>query len=263
MNISEENEGEFQFIYKKDPELNPDTVIYNGKTETTYKNILEDFPINKDVPISVLVYWDDICQFTSIGLIEILNALFKSNANIDLEHFFDRPNEYCDGMKYVYKIFEKTLKPEDIDKVKKANYWHLLEISLKSSLFTSLNRISSFINNIGFFFPYRFDNCDSLRTGLNKFFFDDKKPDGVKFYYGNKIEFNSILKDGLYNSIVTPDITTTYKYILDNDLKRISIIGPDSHNNIDDELGELLVKLNNVPKPNYCSVSIYKEQIVV
>lgn len=256
-----ENNEKFQFIYNKDPKLQSSTIIHNGDQETTYGNILEDFPIKKDSPISLLVYWDDIMQFTSLGLIEIINALYKTNAKINIEHFFERPNSYSNGMRYVYKLFEKSIKKEEIDKVKKEKYWQLLEISVKSSIFASLSNISSFIDNIGFFFPYRFTNCNSLRVGLNKHFFNDKKLNGVKFYYGDKITFNSILDDGLYNSIITPNISATYKYILDKDIKKIAIIGPDSHNGIDDELGKLMAKLENKPKPNYCSVSVYKEQV--
>lgn len=258
-----ENKEEFEFIYNKDPNLHNDTVIKVGDQETTYGDILKDFPIAKDSPISLLVYWDDVCQFTSIGLIEILNALFKANAKIDFEHFFSRPNSYSNGMNYVYKLFEKTLTKNQIDKVKKEKYWKILEISLKSSIFASLTRINTMIDRIGFYFPYKFINCDSLRMGLNKFFFNDKKPDGVRFYYQIDREFNSILKDGMYNSIITPNITGTYKYILDNNIKKISIIGPDAHNGIDQELAELMAKLKDRPKPNYCSVSLYNEQIFI
>lgn len=256
-----ENNEKFQFIYKKDPKLNSSTIIKNGEEETTYGNILEDFPIKKDSPISLLVYWDDVMQFTSLGLIEILNALYKTNAQVNIEHFFERPNSYSNGMNYVYKLFEKSLKKEEIDKVKREKYWQLLEISLRSSIFAGLTNINTFIDNIGFFFPYKFFNCDSLRIGLNKYFFNDKNPNGVKFYYGNEVTFNSILDNGLYNSIITPNITATYKYILDKDIKKIAIIGPDSHNGIDDELAKLMSKLENRPKPNYCSVSVYKEQV--
>lgn len=258
-----ENNEDFEFNVKIDPKLTPETDIKVGKDTVKYSYITENFPINKDVPISILVYWDDICQFTSIGMIEILNSLFESDAKIDLEHFFTRPNEYCYGMDYVYKVFEKTIPKQTIDKIKRKYYWKLLEISVKSAVFASLNRISSFIDRIGFYFPYKFDNCDSLEAGLNKYFFNDKKQYGVKFYYSTENKFNELLKTECFNSIITPDIVSTYKYILENDLKRIAILAPEDHNNLNDELKDLLKKMANHPKPNYCSISLYKEQVYI
>lgn len=255
----EENE-EFKFELKRDPQLKPDTNILIGDKTIKFSDLEDNFPINKDNPISLLVYWDDVCQFTSIGLIEVLNALFKSNAKIDFEHFFERPNDYCYGIEYVYKLFEKTIPKQIIDRVKKEKYWKLLEISVKSSVFASISRISTFIQHLGFFFPYKFDNCDSLRLGLNKFFYNEKNPNGVSFHYATDQSFNSLLKYG-YNSIITPNIYSTYKYIMDNDLKKISIIGPIDHNKLDNSTKELLSKMKI--KPNYCSVNVYEEQLFV
>lgn len=259
----EEKNEDFKFEINRDPKLTPDTDIKIGKDTVKFSYIEENFPINKDIPISILVYWDDVCQYTSIGMIEILNALFQSNAKIDFEHFFERPNDYCYGMDYVYKVFEKTIPRQTIDKVKKQKYWQLLEISVKSAVFASLSRVSSFINKIGFYFPYRFVNCDSLRLGLNKFFYNDSNPNGVQFHYGTDSSFNSLLKTHNYNSIITPNILSTYQYILDNDLKKISIIGPEDHNKLDDDMKELLSKMSGRPKPNYCSLNLYKEQLFV
>ncbi len=263
MDTNFENNGDFKFIYEKDPKLNPNSDIKLGDDSVKFSYITENFPINKDNPISLLVYWDDVVQFTSIGLIEIINSLYKTNAKIDLEHFFSRPNEYSNGMNYVYKIFEKNIKKDEIDKIKKSKYWQLLEISIKSSIFAALGRISSYVNKIGFYFPYHFVNDNSLKVGLNSSYFGDSNPNGVQFYYANERSFNSILKDFTYNAIITPNAKDTYEYILDNDLKRISILTPDSHNGFTDELYKLLNKMQRGPKPNYCEISFFKEQIFI
>lgn len=255
----ENNEENFEYKYNRDPNLQPDTKIKIGDKEVNFDYITENFPINKEQPVSMLVYWDDICQFTSLGLIELLNALFKTNAKIDIEHFFNRPNQYVYGIDYVYKLFEKTLDKKTIDDIKYKYYWKLLEMSVRSSLFGSIIKTNTFISRIGFYFPFRFQNCDALRIGLNKQIFNDKNPDGVQFYYGNQIGFNELLKNG-YNSIVTPNINSTYKYILDNNIKKIAIISTEEHNGISEETGKLLAKLGNRPKPNYCSISLYKEE---
>lgn len=254
------NDEKFNFEFKKDPKLTGDTKIKIGKETVDYNYITQNFPINKDKPMNILVYWDDVCQFTSLGLIEVVNCLLNCNAKIDIEHFLSRPNEFSNGMKYVYKLFEKSVKSNQIDQIKKKYYWKILEMSVKSSIYASLMKINTFVSRIGFVFPYKFTNCDSLRLGLNKCIFDNTKQDGVTFYYENEREFNSILKDG-YNCIITPNISQTYKYILDNNLTHISIIGPEDHHGMDDQTINLLKKMNNCPKPNSCSISLYNEQL--
>lgn len=256
----EQKAEKFNFEIKKDPKLTDDTEIKIGDKTVNYNYITDNFPINKDKPMNILVYWDDVCQYTSFALIEIINCLYKCNAKIDIEHFFSRPNEYSNGMNYVYKLFEKSLNPKQIDQIKQKYYWKILEMSVKSSIYTSLMKINTFISRIGFVFPYKFDNCDSLRLGLNKCIFNNTKQDGVVFYYDNEREFNSILNDG-YNCIITPNVSKTYKYILDNDITHISIIGPEDHNGMDDQTLHLLKKMNNRPKPNSCSISLYTEQL--
>lgn len=249
----------FEYKLNRDSELQPDTKIKIGDKEVNFDYITENFPINKDQPVSMLIYWDDICQYTSFGLIEIINTLYKTNAKIDVEHFFNRTNQYIYGIDYVYKLFENSLDKETIDKIRYKYYWKILEMSVKSSLFGSIIKTNSFISRIGFYFPFRFKNCESLKIGLNKHIFNDKNPNGVTFYYGDQIGFNELLKNN-YNSIVTPNISTTYNYILDNKLKKITIIGTEEHNGLSEETEKLLVKLGNRPKPNYCSISLYREQ---
>ena len=119
----EQKVEKFNFEIKKDPKLTDDTEIKIGDKTVNYNYITDNFPINKDKPMNILVYWDDVCQYTSFALIEIINCLYKCNAKIDIEHFFSRTNEYSDGMNYVYKLFEKSLKPKQIDQIKQKYYW--------------------------------------------------------------------------------------------------------------------------------------------
>ena len=69
----ENNEEKFEYKLNRDPNLKPDTKIKIGNEEVNFDYITQNFPINKEQPISLLVYWDDICQYTSFALIEILN----------------------------------------------------------------------------------------------------------------------------------------------------------------------------------------------
>ena len=104
---------------KVDPNLKEDTVLQMGDNQVTYGELKDMYKVVNQEPIRCLIYWDDVCQYTSLGLIEVINALFKTDAKIDFEHFFTRPNDYIYGIEYVYKLFENVLKPQEIDKIKR------------------------------------------------------------------------------------------------------------------------------------------------
>ena len=108
---------------KVDPNLKDDTVLQMGENQVTYGELKDMYKVVNQEPIRCLIYWDDVCQYTSLGLIEVINALFKTDAKIDFEHFFTRPNDYIYGIEYVYKIFENDtinnlIKNNQIDDAK-------------------------------------------------------------------------------------------------------------------------------------------------
>lgn len=256
-----DKEDMIDFKMNIDPNMKSDTVVEheNGK-DFTYEDIKNYFPLKKQEPIKCLVYWDDICQFTSIGLIELLNRICKTNAKIDIKHFLNRPNDYMYGINYVIKIFEKVLTKEQILKFRKEFYWEIMTMSLKSDLFIGLTKMDTYFDKLGFFFPYHFKHEGDLKTDLKKIFFNKFVEEKIFFYYGEDgVSFNGLLDNKQFNSIITPSVTDTYEYILDNKIKAISIIAPDSHNGITEELYKMFCNYRYFPRPNNCKISLYEE----
>ena len=54
--------------YDIDPNLTDDTKLKMGKNDVSYSDVKKFFSPRKQDPIRCLVYWDDICQYTSLGL---------------------------------------------------------------------------------------------------------------------------------------------------------------------------------------------------
>ena len=67
---------------KVDPNLKDDTVLQMGDNQVTYGELKDMYKVVNQEPIRCLIYWDDVCQYTSLGLIEVINALFKTDAKI-------------------------------------------------------------------------------------------------------------------------------------------------------------------------------------
>lgn len=262
MNIDDYETGsKINLNMKIDPNLKSDTKLSMGENEITYEELSKMYPILNQEPIRCIVYWDDIMQMTSLGLIDIVNALFKLDVKIDIKDFIERSNEYSNGLAYVFKQFENKVSKEDIIKIRDKYYWKILLISLKTTMFNSLQRTSSFFTKLGFWFPVNFENCETLKIGMKQLMFNNKPTDSLAFYYGNKVTFHEAFKMGGYNSIITPNVKSSYNYIIKNDIMRISIIGPENHNGIDDETYKIFYKYKKLPRPNYCSVNLYKEDI--
>jgi hypothetical protein len=165
----------------------------------------------------------------------------------------------------VYKLFEKVIPKDSINKIKKEFYWKIMQISLKSELFDSLNKMNSCFTKLAFYFPFPFENCEKLKGELTNLFFTNHGINGtVEFYYAsNKVSFNELIKKHDFNTVITPNIATTYEYIIKNNLKKISIIGPDEHNGLTPELYEFFYKYRKFPRPNYCKVAEFPEKIFV
>lgn len=250
-----------------DPNLKPDTILKMGENDISYGELRNMYPINNCEPIKCLIYWDDIMQFTSFGLIEVINALKgfdMKEETIDFNHFFNRPNEYSNGLAYVFKMYEKVLDKSEIINIRDKYYWKILEMSIKSQLFVSIQKTSSFFDKIGFWFPVTYINCENLKASLQQFLMKNKSIDSIVFHYGNTESFHQALQSNGYNSVITPDIKSTYNYIIKNNLKRISLLGPNKHNGINDKTYEVFAKYSGkLPFPNYCSVNLYKEDVMI
>lgn len=256
-----EREDIIDFKMNVDKNMKDDTIVEheNGK-DFTYREITDAFPLKKQEPINCLVYWDDICQFTSIGLIEMLNNICKTNAKINLKHFLNRPNEYTYGIQYVLKMFEKVLTRDQIMEFRKRFYWEIMTVSLKTEIFIGLTRMDTYFNKLGFYFPYHFKHENELKNDLNKIFFNKSTEEKLFFYYGEDgRDFNGIMKNRLYNSIITPNIADSYDYILSNKLEKITLISPNKHNGLTEELYNLFCKYRLYPRPNNCKLCLYEE----
>ena len=258
------DDGSIDFSYKIDPKLKSDTEIDIGERKYTYDEIKEMFPVQKQNPINCLIYWDDLMQLTSLGLMEILNSIYKLNAKVDIDHFLSRNNEYVYGMKYVFKVYEGVLTREQIVEVRNKYYWKILEISPTTGLYESINKIDSYFSRLGFYFPVKFQNQENLLQGYKDIFFKNRPMNGnMKFYFASDGKnINGVMKGGSYNTIITPNILDTYNYIIENNLKRITMLGPDNHNGITDEFYDLMYKYRKFPKPNYCEINLFNELVM-
>jgi hypothetical protein len=247
-----------------DPKLKKDTKLNIGDKEFTYEEIKSMYPIHKQDPIRCLVYWDDLVQLTSIGLIEILNSLYKTDVKVDILDFLNRDNENIYGIQYVYKLFKGKLTKNQILDVKKKFYWKLMEISCNTSLYKALTNMSTYYSKIGFFFPYKFENSELLKTGLREVLFPNAGGGQVDFFFGeNGLNLNNIMKNGAYNVVITPNIVDTYDFIIKNDLENILMLGPNKHNGVTEDIVKLFQKLGKLPKPNYCDIKVFPEQLLV
>ena len=90
----------------KDPNLK----LKFGNNEFTMAEINNIIP-SKEKKIDLFIEWDNMCQYTAIGLVSLLNELIKENRSIDIKKFMER-DEYPNGIDYV-----KNHSSEDIAKV--------------------------------------------------------------------------------------------------------------------------------------------------
>ncbi len=243
----------------------------NNKVSMKELRKLENRTIKDERTRHTIIFWDDVAQFTTLGLIDLL-LKFED----DLDHkefsyndFFYRKVEHTDPIiitKHIFKDnFGIKLEEEYILGVFKKYYTNILLSSPVSSFWATLVKMESMYSSLTFCFRYKFDGMDKFvesyvehLTGKHTFpLLYDCLPE------------NGRVEDYLKNSerdpdiIMVQDIGAVYKFIEDTQRENLNIVGPNVHNNIPEELQTLLAftfKTSN-RGPLNSEITLYNEGI--
>jgi len=140
-------------------------ITFNNKSikMKEFRELESKYIANENKLKSVVVFWDDLIQYTTIGLIDCI--LDDQKDIIDKEYdynlFFYRPNEQSDHIEFIIELFRtrfsKTLTKEYINSIYSSRYAEILLKSPASSFIFSIIRCESLYNKILFCFRNEFD----------------------------------------------------------------------------------------------------------
>lgn len=223
---------------------------------------------------NVIVFWDDMIQFTTLGLIDSLLDHFDDieNKEYDFDKFFYRGFEdtyYVDFVKRLFKEeFNKELENDFIIKFHKENYSKILLNSPASSLFHSFIRCEGLYENILLCFRFNFDGMEEFSKSLNKYFTGKFK---INIRYRaledfDNDEFKFLLEvGGFYNIYMIQNMGKALDYLDESKHYGVSLVSPNGHNGVSDEFFITFFGFygNNRTGPYNSEITIFNEGISI
>jgi len=224
---------------------------------------------------SVVVFWDDVLQFTTLGLIDCLMDHFNlgDDVRFDLSNFFYRGVEntrYNVFVKRVFKtLFNKQLTDEFIMEFEKKYYGYILQRSPVAALYDTFIKMYLLHGRIFICFRHPFDGCRELCQSLLA---QIPIPTGMSIEYGFLSEYENdelkFLKDrgNEFDVIMIQDLSKAFNYLdITNNTRNRVLMAPNIHNGVhEDYFATLYETFRNIRVGPYNStLAIHNDSLFV
>lgn len=225
--------------------VNEDKITINNESieMKKYRELEKKFKPNENKLKNVIVFWDDLIQYTTLGLIDCILEDKKEIIDkiYDYDLFFYRKTEdsyYIDFIKKLFKNnFNLELTEEYIKSIELNNYVKILKISPASSFFHSFIRCEPIYNSVLFCFRHYFNGIEDFVRSIKDRFSDKSKIEMrcvTLDSYKDETEF--LLKHGKnYNLFIMQNLDNGFEYLEKSKHNGVCFISPWLHNGVPNE----------------------------
>jgi hypothetical protein len=249
----------FKFETHPITNIDPNQEFEVGGNKYTIAQLREVFPL-QEKRFSCFIEWDDMCQYTAIGLYEILKENFDKKVEFNIYDFFTR-KDYPKGIDYVKKILFPSIPEKTINLIYKEKYGEICQMSPKTDFFSRMFLAKLVYESITFCFPYYDPSLDTFVKEIQHEFFHNKvicdyvilRTDAEKKEFYIKTNFD------IY---VISDAGTCYDTLLTNKKEDRSIITYDNHNGINEYIISIYLlyfESNDMYGPNRIALKFLSE----
>lgn len=151
----------YKTTYSIDKNKHPDSeeVVFLGK-KTTLGDLRQVYSRFDERKYKMISFYDDIFQYTTLGLYEIVCELYNLDLPIPLNDYIHRSEVY--GIDFVYNHIHRlrpdlTITKEDIEKIDEDNYGAILMRSPLSKNFESLFKLRQVLDSHMLVFRHKFN----------------------------------------------------------------------------------------------------------
>jgi len=253
-----------------------DEIVTFGNDSMTLKKFRELESTMKpdiDKPFKdTIVFWDDVFQYTTLGLVELLLESFEDIVDKDWDYdlFFYRGLENTNYITFVINLFKtkfnKDLTKESIEIFFKENYIKILYSSPATSLYYTIFRCESMYKSITFCFRYKFKGIEKFTTSISGHFTGKFKFPITYAYLDGVSEADYLIKGGTrYDIIMIQNIKLALDYILHTKERGINIMGPYGHNGVSESFFTTFAAIFNRGNigPYNSKIIIYNEGVSI
>lgn len=190
---------------------------------------------------NVILFWDDIMQFTTLGLIDCILDYFDDieDKEYDYDLFFYRGFENSNYIHFIINLFKtkfnKELNEKFILDFYEDNYAEILGRSPASAFFNTVVRCDRIFERILICYRYKFDGIEEFTKSLKKRFSGSKRVileyDHLDRYDNDELKF--LLKRGAeYHVIMIQLLSKALLYLEQAQKFHMSIVSPNGHNGV-------------------------------
>lgn len=185
----------------------------------------------------MIIFWDDIIQYTSLGLFDIIFDLYGIQKDIPVEDFFKR-FEPIHGLDFVKEYVKKHYKitENEVDTVYKENYEKILKISPLSKNSIGILKMREILNIMHIVFSYEFDTSKIVKDITEKYNAHHVITTDIGFTNGKSteeyIKTLSDTKKGYIDIVACIDAGAIIDYAIKKNVYELSILTPGFHNGI-------------------------------
>jgi hypothetical protein len=261
-----EDEEKYKTVYNIDKENHPDDEIvrFSGK-EFRLGDVRKFYEVFDERKYSLLSFWDDMFQYTSLGLLDLLLELHKINSPIPIRSFLTRKAIY--GKQFVYNVMKRfKIDKEEIDAVEKKYYEEILKRSPISANSEGYFKLREICDRQLMVFKYDFSIIKTVSRIVQESFGRNEYISFETDFMGKRTEeeylkFFSSRYPKFFDIVICQDAAAIIEYIDKCHILDTHILTPFEHCGLSNEVKYTIEAYTDGVGPNNCRLHYIKEKL--
>lgn len=230
----------FKPTYNIDKVSHPDSeVIKFCGRELTLGEIRDTYSKFEETKYGMISFFDDVYQYTSLGLLDMLYDMLKVDEPMDLKSFFKRKEVY--GIDWVFnKVSKYGLTKDEIETFLMKRYDEVLDRSPVAKNINGLFKLREIMDRQILVFKYQFNGQDAFISYI-KSKYGHSEYTSLEVAYSHRkteLEFYKSLPASKYtyfNVVACNDAQSLLDFIIEKDIKDTCILTSLYHSGIPNE----------------------------
>jgi hypothetical protein len=260
------DEEKFKTIFQIDKEKHPDSelITYCGKEMPLGKvrSLFENFDEKKYTMVS---FWDDMFQYTSLGLLDLVFEMKDIDAPLPVRGFFSRDMVY--GKDYITKVLERFHIPkEEVDEIEKTHYEEILRRSPLSHNCKAYFKLRELCSRHLMVFKYPFSIAESFTHRIQESFGGNEFISLELDYSKGKTEEEYLkslpkAREQYFDIVICQDAASILEYLATHNILGSQVMTPFEHCGLSLELKLVMETYTEGVGPAQAHIFYIKEEI--
>jgi hypothetical protein len=260
------NKEKYKTTFNIDKVNHPDTEVikFCGK-EMPLGEVRKLYEGFEESRYNMMSFYDDMFQYTSLGLLDLAFDIYHINSPIPYKQFFKRREIY--GKHFVYKTLERFhISKEEIDGIEREYYEEILLRSPISHNAKSYFKIRDICREHLLIMAYPFKISSRFVRFIQETFGKDEFISLEIDYRNNKTEeeYLKTLPKSRYNCfdiVICQDAASLIEFVVDKDITNSQILTPFDHCGLSPEAKFTFEAYLEGTGPNNCKLNYVKEEV--